>query len=299
MAKTVLKRLYKGQAYLFLRTPPQHNARNKFEHAAVREMRGSSISKSLTSTMATKALPTDLPIIPFRSAADFESFLEREHLTSPGIWLKMGKKVSNVPSVSLSEAVEVALCFGWINGQGRAFDDKWCLSRYTPRRPKSMWSKINVDTVARLEAAGRMRPAGIAAVEAAKADGRWERAYAAPSTIQVPDDFAVALAEVPAAAAFFAGLNKTGRYAVLWRVETASPQSRAKRIETLVTTLAEGKVPGHVEAGKGKRKSENEAPKSQTAAAARSESRKKSKSSSAAEKEEVKPSRRAGLRSRQ
>ncbi|KAI4172315.1 MAG: hypothetical protein LQ346_008615 [Caloplaca aetnensis] len=191
-----------------------------------------------------KALPTDLPLYSFSSAKEFEGFLEHEHATASGFHLKLAKKSSGIPSVSASEAVEVALCYGWIDGRANGLDDSWWLVRYTPRRPKSIWSKKNVTTIGRLVEGGRMRPAGIAAVEAAKADGRWERAYAGPATMEVPEDLALALAQEPAAAVFFEALNKTERYAVLWRVETASPQSRTKRIQALVEMLAEGTKPG-------------------------------------------------------
>lgn len=194
--------------------------------------------------MSVKAPPTDLPIYPFSSANEFEAFLEREHTTAPGIYLKLAKKASGIPSVSAAEAVEIALCFGWIDGRSNAFDDHWWLIRFTPRRPKSVWSQKNVDTIGRLVEAGRMRPGGVAAVEAAKADGRWERAYAGPATITVPDDLTSALAGEPAASSFFDGMAKSDRYAVLYRVQTASPQSRTKRIEALVQMMAEGKRPG-------------------------------------------------------
>lgn len=194
--------------------------------------------------MTTKAPPSDLPIISFSSAVEFETFLEREHATAPGIYLKLAKKSSGIPSVLGAEAVEIALCFGWIDGRANGFDNEWWLVRFTPRRAKSIWSQKNVKTIARLLDEGRMRPAGVAAVEAAKADGRWDRAYAGPATITVPEDLAIALATKPAAAAFFEGMNKTDRYAVLWRVETASPRKRAERIAALVQMLAEGKRPG-------------------------------------------------------
>ncbi|KAL8992835.1 MAG: hypothetical protein Q9188_007486 [Gyalolechia gomerana] len=193
--------------------------------------------------MSLKALPSDLPVYSFVSRQEFEVFLDREHATAPGFHLKLAKKSSGIPSVSAAEAVETALCFGWIDGRGNALDDNWWMVRYTPRRPKSIWSKKNVNTIARLMDEGRMRPAGIAAVEAAKADGRWERAYAGPATMQVPRDFATALAAEPTAAAVFEKMNKTERYSVLWRVQTASPQSREKRIENLVCMMAEGKRP--------------------------------------------------------
>lgn len=196
------------------------------------------------STMSIKAPPSDLPIHSFSSANEFEAFLDREHITAPGFYLKIAKKASGIPSVSAPEAVEIALCFGWIDGRANRLDDHWWLVRYTPRRSKSIWSQKNVKTVERLLEEGRVRPAGVAAAEAAKADGRWERAYAGPATIKVPDDLATALAAEPAASSFFEGMKKTDRYAVLWRVQTASPQSRDKRIEALVQMLTQGKRPG-------------------------------------------------------
>ncbi|RDW59136.1 hypothetical protein BP5796_12060 [Coleophoma crateriformis] len=192
--------------------------------------------------MSTKAKTA--PTYSFSTTSEFETFLEREHQTADGFLLKLAKKASGIPSITAAQAVEVALCFGWIDGQANKVDDAWWSVRYTPRRAKSIWSQKNVETVARLGEQGRMRPAGLAVVEAAKADGRWERAYAGPATIVVPEDLAAALAVDAAAAAFFEAMNKSDRYAVLWRVETASPPSRAKRIAALVQTLAAGKRPG-------------------------------------------------------
>jgi uncharacterized protein YdeI (YjbR/CyaY-like superfamily) len=138
--------------------------------------------------------------------------------------------------------VESLLCFGWIDGRSNRLDERSYLMRVTPRRPRSVWSQKNVAAVAELTAAGRMRPAGLAQVEAARADGRWERAYAGPATITVPDDLAAALAAEPAAREAFAGLDGRNRYAVLHRVHTAAtPATRAKRIAALVTMLAEGR----------------------------------------------------------
>jgi len=194
--------------------------------------------------MPPKSLPTDLPIRSFPSSAEFEAFLERDHTTAPGVYLQLAKKGSGIPSISSTEAIEVALCFGWIDGRAQSIDDTWWLSRYTPRRPKSIWSQKNVNTITRLMEEGKIRPAGITAVNAAKADGRWERAYAGPATITVPEDLATSLAALPAALAFFEGLNKSDRYSVLWRVETASPTARSNRIKMLVEMLAVGKVAG-------------------------------------------------------
>jgi uncharacterized protein YdeI (YjbR/CyaY-like superfamily) len=178
----------------------------------------------------------------FATPAAFDAWLDAEHDRAPGLFVLMAKKASGIPSITAPEAVEVALCHGWIDGRGNRVDDVWFSVRYTPRRAKSVWSQKNVATVARLVADGRMRPAGLAAVEAAQADGRWDRAYAGAATITVPDDLAAALAAEPAAAAAFAALDGTNRYAVLWRVHTAATQqTRAKRISGLVTMLAEGR----------------------------------------------------------
>jgi uncharacterized protein YdeI (YjbR/CyaY-like superfamily) len=178
----------------------------------------------------------------FATAAEFDAWLDAEHDRAPGLFVRFAKKASGIPSITAPEAVEVALCHGWIDGRGNRVDDVWFTVRYTPRRPKSVWSQKNVETVARLIADERMRPAGLAHVAAAQADGRWDRAYAGPATITVPDDLAAALAAEPAAEAAFAALDGTNRYAVLWRVHTAaSPQTRAKRIAACVEMLADGR----------------------------------------------------------
>lgn len=178
----------------------------------------------------------------FATAADFDAWLAAEHDRAPGLFLKVAKKSAGIPSLTAAEAVEVALCHGWIDGRANRVDDDWFTVRYTPRRPKSVWSQKNVQSVARLTAEGRMRPAGLAAVEAAQADGRWDRAYAGPATITVPEDLTAALAAVPGAAEAFAGLDGANRYAVLWRVHTAAtPQTRAKRIAACVQLLADGR----------------------------------------------------------
>ena len=178
----------------------------------------------------------------FATPADFDAWLAAEHDRAPGLFLLMAKKSSGIPSITAPEAVEVALCHGWIDGRGNRVDDVWFTVRYTPRRPRSVWSQKNVDTVARLIADGRMRPAGLAPVEAAQTDGRWDRAYAGAATITVPDDLAAALAAEPGAGEAFAALDGTNRYAVLWRVHTAAtPGTRAKRIAACVQLLAEGR----------------------------------------------------------
>ncbi|HLM06474.1 MAG TPA: YdeI/OmpD-associated family protein [Blastococcus sp.] len=187
-------------------------------------------------------LPTDLPVRDFPDQAALEAWLDTEGATADGVYVKLAKKGAGVPSVTYAELVESCLCFGWIDGQSRRLDDRFYLQRITPRRARSVWSQKNVDAVEALILAGRMRPAGLAAVDAARADGRWERAYAGSATITVPDDLAAALAAEPAAQREFEALDGANRYAVLWRVHTAaSPETRAKRISTLVQMLAEGR----------------------------------------------------------
>jgi len=194
--------------------------------------------------MAAVGVPTDLPIRGFPTQAALEEWLAAEHATAPGLYVQIAKKGSGVPSVTYPELVESVLCFGWIDGRSNSLDDTSYLVRITPRRPRSVWSQKNVATVAELTAAGRMRPAGLAAVQAARADGRWDRAYAGPATATVPEDLAAALAAEPAARAAFDRLGGTDRYAVLFRVQTAAtPQTRARRIAALVQRLAEGRRP--------------------------------------------------------
>ena len=186
-------------------------------------------------------LPTDLPVLAFPDQAALEAWLEAEHETAQGLYVKIAKKGSGVASINWEQMVEVLLCFGWIDGRANRLDDRFYLQRVTPRRKKSVWSQKNVTTVERLLAQGRMRPAGLAAVEAAQADGRWERAYGGPASITMPDDLAAALDAERAARAAFDALNRTNRYAVLWRVHTATtPATRAKRIAAAVQMLAEG-----------------------------------------------------------
>jgi uncharacterized protein YdeI (YjbR/CyaY-like superfamily) len=185
--------------------------------------------------------PTDLPVRDFPDQAALEAWLA-ENGTAPGVYVKLAKKGAGVPSVTYAELVESCLCFGWIDGRSNRLDDRFYLQRITPRRARSIWSQKNVDAVEALTLAGRMRPAGLAAVDAARADGRWERAYAGSATITVPDDLAAALRDEPAAQKEFDTLDGANRYAVLWRVHTAtSDASRAGRIATLVQMLAEGR----------------------------------------------------------
>ena len=189
-------------------------------------------------------LPDDLPVLAFGSQAKLEEWLEAEHERAPGLYVRLAKKGAGVPSVSYAELVESVLCFGWIDGISRRLDERAYLQRITPRRPRSVWSQKNVATVAALTAAGRMRPAGLAAVAAARADGRWERAYPGPAGMTVPDDLARALDAEPAARRAFDELDGANRYAVLWRVDTAATaRTRANRIAAAVRMLAGGDGP--------------------------------------------------------
>ena len=175
------------------------------------------------------------------TAAEFEAWLEHEGASSPGIWLRFSKKGSGVPSVTYDEALEAALCFGWIDGQGAPLDERFWLVRFTPRGRRSKWSERNRDLAGGLVAAGRMRAAGAAEIERAKADGRWEAAYPGQRSATVPDDLRAALDANPAAAAFFEGLDRGNRYAILYRVHDAKrPATRAARIERFVAMLAAG-----------------------------------------------------------
>jgi uncharacterized protein YdeI (YjbR/CyaY-like superfamily) len=185
----------------------------------------------------------DLPTLSFASQSEWETWLTEQHTISPGIWLKIAKKDTGVRTVSYPEALEVALCFGWIDGQKRGLDDTHWLQRFTPRKARSKWSRINTDKAQALIDAGRMRPAGLREVELARADGRWDAAYEGQRAITVPPDLAEALAANPAAQAFFATLNSANRYAVLFRIHDAKrPETRARRIATYVAMLADGKT---------------------------------------------------------
>ncbi|KAL3469633.1 hypothetical protein BJX99DRAFT_240967 [Aspergillus californicus] len=191
-----------------------------------------------------KLPPTDLPIHAFPTPSSFTTFLAENHSTSPGIHLKLAKKASGIPSITAPEAVEVALCFGWIDGRANPFDEKHWLVRYTPRRAKSMWSAKNVATVGRLIEEGRMTEAGLEAVDAAKGDGRWERAYDGPAGIEVPGDLAGMLDEGgnEEAKRVFGGLSRSERYMVLHRLQTAAVKGRESRVRGVVEMLGRGEV---------------------------------------------------------
>lgn len=179
----------------------------------------------------------------FQNAQAFEAWLAQHHASADGLWLQIAKRGANKPSVTYAEAVEIALCWGWIDGQKKGLDAQHFLQRFTPRRARSLWSKTNVDKVAALIEAGRMQAPGHAQIAAAKADGRWARAYDGARTSVVPEDLLAALQAEPQANAFFATVNASQRYAVLWRIQTAvKAETRAKRIAQLVAMLARGET---------------------------------------------------------
>lgn len=187
-------------------------------------------------------MATDRPTIYFASQRDWEEWLEENHADSPGVWIKMAKKASGIPSVNHKEALEEALCFGWIDGQAKSLDEQYTLRMFTPRRARSTWSKINVGHIERLTGEGRLRPAGLREVDAAKADGRWDAAYSSQATIEVPEDFARALRAEPQAQQFFDSLTKAARWPFLFRLTTIKrPETRARRIVQYVELLAQGK----------------------------------------------------------
>jgi uncharacterized protein YdeI (YjbR/CyaY-like superfamily) len=183
-----------------------------------------------------------MEILPFRSALDFRNWLAKHHATSDGVWLRIFKKSSSEKTVTYAEALDQALCYGWIDGQLKPHDAQSWLRKFTPRRPRSGWSKINTQHVGRLTKAGAIAPAGLAAVQAAKADGRWQAAYASPRNARPPVDFLKRLARNKKANAFFKTLNKANVYAIVYRLQTArKPETREKRMRMILTMLARGK----------------------------------------------------------
>jgi uncharacterized protein YdeI (YjbR/CyaY-like superfamily) len=187
--------------------------------------------------------PAEQPVLFFASPEEMEAWLEEHHASSDGIWLRFAKKASGIPSIVYGEALDIALCFGWIDGQVKRLDDDHYLQRFTPRRRRSQWSKRNRGKAERLSEEGRMRPAGLAEVERAREDGRWEEAYDSPATATVPEDFQRALDEHPAAREFFESLGNTKRYSFIYRIKDAKrPETRAKRIAEYVELLGQGKT---------------------------------------------------------
>lgn len=195
--------------------------------------------------MARKRIksPDGLEVHSFPDEASFESWLEREHTERPGIWIAIAKKSAGVKTITYPEALDVALCFGWIDGQRRAHDETFFLQRFTPRRSRSKWSDVNRQKVQSLIEAGRMQPAGRAEIDRAKEDGRWDAAYKGARTIEVPEDLQTELDADPNAAAFFATLTSQNRFAFLYRIgEAKRAETRARRIATIMEMLRNGET---------------------------------------------------------
>jgi uncharacterized protein YdeI (YjbR/CyaY-like superfamily) len=183
----------------------------------------------------------DLPALQFASPQAWEDWLDEHHTQPQGVWLKNAKKGSGISSMSHAEALDIALCYGWIDGQRKPFDDRYYLQKFTPRRPKSVWSQVNTQKVERLIEAGRMKSAGLREVEAARQDGRWAAAYRSQSNMTVPDDLLAELDKRPEASAFFETLNKANRYAICYRIEMArKPETRRARIDKYIAMLVAG-----------------------------------------------------------
>lgn len=190
--------------------------------------------------MKTKS---DYPVMFFEKSEKWQTWLAANHTTADGVWLKFAKKGSGVESLNYAGALDVALCYGWIDGQAKSIDETYYQQKFTPRRAKSMWSKRNIDKVAVLIADSRMQPAGYAAIEEAKKNGRWDGAYDGPKNMQVPAELAAALKANPEANAFFETLNKTNRYAFCWRVATAlKPETKQARVQKMIAMLKDGET---------------------------------------------------------
>jgi len=194
--------------------------------------------------MATKTLKSapkasaELSPVSFRDQKEWASWLNEHHKASTGVWLRIGKKGSSLPSVTYAEALEVALCYGWIDGQKRAYDEVSWVQWFTPRGSNSVWSRINRDKAEELIRSGRMKPAGLDAIDRATQNGRWETAYDSARKASVPGDFEAALNRSRKAKSFFATLDRANRYAILWRIQTAKrPETRARRIQEFIRML--------------------------------------------------------------
>ncbi len=182
-------------------------------------------------------------VLEFASDREWEDWLAANHGSTTEAWLRLAKKAADAVTVTRPEALNTALCYGWIDGQAASQDDSYWLQRFTPRRRRSKWSKINVDLAEELIRSGRMKPAGLAQVEAARADGRWDAAYPPPSEVEVPQDLLDRLSRNPAAKSFFEGLSGSNRYAILYRIHDAKrPETRARRIDKFVGMLERGET---------------------------------------------------------
>ena len=191
--------------------------------------------------MASKST-LDYPIVELDSPSRWRNWLELNHAKVAGVWLKLYKKTSGKVTLTHTQALDEALCFGWIDGLGKKLDDQAWLLKFTPRRPKSVWSKRNKEHITRLTKAGKMHESGLNEVKKAKNDGRWEQAYDSPSTMQMPQDFLDALKTDPIAETFFKTLNKTNLYAIGWRLQTArKPETREKRKKAIIEMLHQNK----------------------------------------------------------
>ncbi|SFS67200.1 YdeI family protein [Paenibacillus sp. BC26] len=183
----------------------------------------------------------ELPVMFFGEQQSLENWLENNHDTSPGIRLQITKKNSGAVTVSYDEALEIALCYGWVDSQKEKFDEKMWVQRFTPRRAKSIWSKINKDKAELLITSGRMKPSGFKAIEVAKKNGQWDKAYESQSIATIPEDFAIELERSVKAKAFYDTLNSQNKYAILFRIHNAKKQeTRAKRIQQFVAMLEKG-----------------------------------------------------------
>jgi len=185
----------------------------------------------------------EYPLKEFRTAHAFEKWLSLNHSREEGLRIRIAKKSSGIPSITYAEALEVALCYGWIDGQSKSIDESWHWQQFTPRRARSLWSTRNQGIVERLIADGRMKPSGQAEIERARADGRWDAAYDSPSRAEVPPDLAAALRKSPEARRFFEALDSRNRYSILHRLMTAKKsETRARRLSTFVRMLQEGRT---------------------------------------------------------
>jgi uncharacterized protein YdeI (YjbR/CyaY-like superfamily) len=183
------------------------------------------------------------PIREFKSQKEFAAWLEKNHDGSPGLWVRIAKKSAGTKSITYAEGLETALCYGWIDAQKLPESETAWLQRFMPRRPRSIWSRINRDKALALIASGQMKPAGVEQVERARKDGRWEAAYDSPSGATVPADFEKELDRHPKAKAFFKTLSRANSYAITWRIQTAKkPETRERRIETFIAMLEKGET---------------------------------------------------------
>lgn len=182
-----------------------------------------------------------LPVISFQSAKEWRTWLSKNSQVSDGVWLKIFKKESKEKTITYAEALEESLCYGWIDGQKKSFDKQAWLQKFCPRRPKSIWSKVNIAHVERLTKAGKMKPQGLKAVTSAKADGRWEKAYDSPSKMTVPDDFIKELGKNKKALEFYKTLNRANLFSIAFRLQTAKkPETRQKRMDVILDMLSKG-----------------------------------------------------------